>query len=145
MFFQRYYLQCLSHASYVIADEETKEAVVVDPRRDIDIYVDDAKQARIHNQARDSHALPCRLRSRPHRTAEQIRRTNLPRSSSGGGVRVSRAGRRRRDSIRRHSTRDALETPGHTPEGLSLRRVSTWRKRPTNLTRCSRATRYVPG
>ena len=43
MFLQRYYLECLSHASYMVADEKTKVAAVIDPRRDIDIYVEDAR------------------------------------------------------------------------------------------------------
>lgn len=42
MFFRQYYLGCLSHASYLIGDEATGRAVVVDPQRDVDGYVDDA-------------------------------------------------------------------------------------------------------
>lgn len=42
MFFKQYYLACLSHASYMIADEESGAAIVVDPQRDIDEYVHDA-------------------------------------------------------------------------------------------------------
>ncbi len=42
MKFTQYYLDCLSHASYLIGDETTGRAVVVDPRRDIDEYVRDA-------------------------------------------------------------------------------------------------------
>jgi hydroxyacylglutathione hydrolase len=44
MIFTQYYLDCLSQASYLIADEDTKQAVVVDPRRDIREYVDDANE-----------------------------------------------------------------------------------------------------
>ncbi len=44
MYFQRYYLECLSHASYMVADEETGIAAVIDPQRDIDIYVEDARE-----------------------------------------------------------------------------------------------------
>ena len=40
---QQYYLACLSHASYMITDEKTKTAAVVDPQRDIDQYLADAK------------------------------------------------------------------------------------------------------
>ncbi|MFN7812555.1 MAG: MBL fold metallo-hydrolase, partial [Planctomycetia bacterium] len=39
---QQYYLSCLSHASYMISDERTKTAAVVDPQRDIDQYLADA-------------------------------------------------------------------------------------------------------
>lgn len=42
MYLQRYYLECLSHASYMVADEKTGIAAVIDPQRDIDIYVEDA-------------------------------------------------------------------------------------------------------
>src|SRR6202451_4016864 len=39
MIFKQFYLPCLAHASYVIGDEETGTAVVVDPQRDTDQYV----------------------------------------------------------------------------------------------------------
>src|SRR3954466_6721543 len=42
LIFQQYYLACLSHASYLIGDESTGRAVVVDPQRDVDGYLDDA-------------------------------------------------------------------------------------------------------
>ncbi len=45
MKFTQYYLDCLSQASYLIGDETTGRAVVVDPRRDIDEYVRDATAA----------------------------------------------------------------------------------------------------
>ena len=43
MKFQQYYLECLSHASYLIGDETTGRAVVVDPQRDISQYLSDAE------------------------------------------------------------------------------------------------------
>ncbi len=43
MFFRQYYLGCLSHASYLIGDESTGRAVVVDPQRDISQYLNDAR------------------------------------------------------------------------------------------------------
>ncbi len=45
MILTQYYLDCLSQASYLVADETTRLAVVVDPRRDIDDYLADAKEA----------------------------------------------------------------------------------------------------
>lgn len=42
MIFTQYYLDCLSQASYLIADETSGQAVIVDPRRDIEEYLDDA-------------------------------------------------------------------------------------------------------
>ncbi len=44
MILKQYYLGCLAHASYLIADEETRAAVVVDPQRDIEQYLEDARQ-----------------------------------------------------------------------------------------------------
>lgn len=44
MILEQYYIECLSHASYLIGDESTGRAVVVDPRRDITEYLDDAKR-----------------------------------------------------------------------------------------------------
>ncbi|MFD6673296.1 rhodanese-like domain-containing protein [Rhodococcus zopfii] len=44
MILEQYYIECLSHASYLIADESTGRAIVVDPRRDIGEYLDDAKK-----------------------------------------------------------------------------------------------------
>ncbi len=43
MFFRQYQLPCLSIFSYLIGDEATGRAVVVDPQRDITGYLDDAE------------------------------------------------------------------------------------------------------
>jgi glyoxylase-like metal-dependent hydrolase (beta-lactamase superfamily II)/rhodanese-related sulfurtransferase len=37
--FEQFYLDCLSHASYLVGDESTGRAVVVDPQRDVAIYL----------------------------------------------------------------------------------------------------------
>lgn len=44
MILTQYYLGCLAHASYMIADAQTSTAVVVDPQRDIEQYLNDAAQ-----------------------------------------------------------------------------------------------------
>jgi glyoxylase-like metal-dependent hydrolase (beta-lactamase superfamily II)/rhodanese-related sulfurtransferase len=44
MIFTQHYLDCLSQASYLIGDETTGHAVVVDPRRDIDDYLSEASE-----------------------------------------------------------------------------------------------------
>lgn len=44
MILEQYYIECLSHASYLIGDESSGRAVVVDPRRDIDEYLADARK-----------------------------------------------------------------------------------------------------
>ena len=40
---KQYYLGCLAHASYMIADDRTKRAAIVDPQRDVDQYIADAE------------------------------------------------------------------------------------------------------
>ena len=42
MYFAQHYLDCLSQASYLIGDTTSGQAVVVDPRRDVTEYLDDA-------------------------------------------------------------------------------------------------------
>ena len=51
MILKQYYLGCLSHASYLIGDEESHTAVIVDPQRDVAHYLDDAQ----HNSLRIRH------------------------------------------------------------------------------------------
>jgi hydroxyacylglutathione hydrolase len=45
LFLKQYYLNCLSHASYLVGDRSTGRAVVVDPQRDVQQYLDDATRA----------------------------------------------------------------------------------------------------
>jgi hydroxyacylglutathione hydrolase len=42
MIFKQYYLSCLAHASYLLGDETSSTAIVVDPQRDVDMYLADA-------------------------------------------------------------------------------------------------------
>jgi hydroxyacylglutathione hydrolase len=42
MILKQYYLGCLAHASYLIGDEASATAIIVDPQRDIHQYLDDA-------------------------------------------------------------------------------------------------------
>ena len=42
MILKQYYLGCLADASYLVADEASGVAAVVDPQRDVDVYVEDA-------------------------------------------------------------------------------------------------------
>ncbi|HEX7158692.1 MAG TPA: MBL fold metallo-hydrolase [Edaphobacter sp.] len=44
IFLKQYYLGCLAHASYLIADKTSRTAIVVDPQRDIQQYLDDAEK-----------------------------------------------------------------------------------------------------
>ena len=42
MYFEQFYLGCLAHASYLLGSRG--EAAVVDPQRDVDIYLHNAEE-----------------------------------------------------------------------------------------------------
>jgi rhodanese-related sulfurtransferase/glyoxylase-like metal-dependent hydrolase (beta-lactamase superfamily II) len=48
MILKQYYLACLAHASYLLGDESSSTAIVVDPQRDIEKYVADAEEFGLH-------------------------------------------------------------------------------------------------
>ncbi|MER7268853.1 rhodanese-like domain-containing protein [Micromonospora carbonacea] len=119
MLFTQYYLDCLSQASYLVADERTGRAVLVDPRRDIGEYLADAR----------AHGL----------TIEGVVNTHFHADFLAGHLEVAAAtgawigyGRRAETEypIRKLAdgerislgdvTLEIMETPGHTPESISV-------------------------
>lgn len=44
MILKQYYLGCLAHASYLLGDEESGTAIIVDPQRDVEQYLEDAER-----------------------------------------------------------------------------------------------------
>ncbi len=48
MILNQYYLGCLAHASYLLGDEASSTAIIVDPQRDIQQYLADAEQLGLH-------------------------------------------------------------------------------------------------
>src|SRR3954471_16372307 len=44
MILKQYYLNCLAHASYLLGDEASSTAIIVDPQRDIQQYLKDAAE-----------------------------------------------------------------------------------------------------
>jgi glyoxylase-like metal-dependent hydrolase (beta-lactamase superfamily II)/rhodanese-related sulfurtransferase len=119
MILKQYYLGCLAHASYMIADEDTGTAVVVDPQRDIDQYLDDAAkqgwQIRYvfltHFHA-DFLAGHLELRNRVGATI-----CLGARAEAEYAFRAFKNGDRLEFGTLRLQI---LETPGHTPEGISI-------------------------
>ncbi|GAA1072549.1 rhodanese-like domain-containing protein [Kitasatospora arboriphila] len=119
MFFAQYYLDCLSQASYLVADETTGRAVVVDPRRDIDEYLADAEAhgftveavVNTHFHA-DFLAGHLELAARTGAWIGYGRRaeTEYPIRKLADGERISLG----------DVTLQVMETPGHTPESISL-------------------------
>ncbi|MGH9225851.1 MAG: hypothetical protein ACRD2W_19155 [Acidimicrobiales bacterium] len=56
MFFRQVYLQALGHASYLIGSDETGEALVFDPQRDVRGYLEAARMRGLRiRHAADSH------------------------------------------------------------------------------------------
>src|ERR1700746_1850051 len=58
MIFTQHYLACLSHASYLIGDETTGRAVVVDPRRDVGVYLEEAGGRGLRIEPVINHPIP---------------------------------------------------------------------------------------
>ena len=119
MILKQYYLGCLAHASYVIADEETQTAVVVDPQRDIDQYLQDAEQWGVqirHVFLTHFHAdflaghLELRDRVGAHIYLGARAKAEYDFTPVKDGD-VLEFGRLRLG---------VFETPGHTPEGISI-------------------------
>jgi glyoxylase-like metal-dependent hydrolase (beta-lactamase superfamily II)/rhodanese-related sulfurtransferase len=116
---QRYYLACLSHASYMITDDKTKTAAVVDPQRDIDQYIADATAGGYtiahvfltHFHA-DFIAGHIELRDRAGATIHLGRRAEAE---------FECVHMKDGDVIEFGDVRlEIMETPGHTPEGISI-------------------------
>jgi glyoxylase-like metal-dependent hydrolase (beta-lactamase superfamily II)/rhodanese-related sulfurtransferase len=117
--FTQYYLDCLSQASYLVADEVTKQAVVVDPRRDVAEYLADA----------DAHGLTIVGVIDTHFHADflaghlelaavtgawigfgQRAEADFPIRKLVDGERIALG----------EVALEILETPGHTPESISV-------------------------
>src|SRR6185295_11494031 len=119
MHVQQYYLGCLSHTSYLITDAKSHTAAVVDPQRDIGQYLQDAAAAGCtirhvfltHFHA-DFLAGHIELRDRVGAAIYLGRRgvTEYPVTHVKDGDRIEFGDVRLQ----------ILETPGHTPEGISI-------------------------
>src|ERR1700751_2486222 len=119
MIFKQFYLNCLAHASYLIGDEQTGIAAVVDPQRDIGRYLEFAAEHTLHikhviltHLHADFVAGHLELRDRAGATIylgakAQAEYRFVPLADGS----VIEFGRLRLK---------ALETPGHTPESISI-------------------------
>lgn len=119
MYLKQFYLGCLAHASYLVGDEETRTAAIVDPQRDIDQYLEEARRRSFeirhvflthfhadfiagHLELRDRVGAQIHLGARANAEYEFV-----PAKDGDvlefGKVRLK-----------------ILETPGHTPESISI-------------------------
>jgi hydroxyacylglutathione hydrolase len=117
MYFQSFYLTCLAHASYMIGSDGI--AAVVDPQRDVDIYIEDAKQQGLKIAYVIETHLHADFVSGHRELAERTGATICMSAKAGAGFphRDVRDG----DKIEfGKCVLQFLETPGHTPEGICI-------------------------
>ena len=119
MIFEQHYLDCLSQASYLVGDERTGRAVVVDPRRDVADYLASAEE----------HGLRIELVIETHFHADFLSGHLELARATGAEIGVGAAGRPSfphrplHDGERIELGDVVLEvrsTPGHTPESISI-------------------------
>ena len=119
MIFKQFYLPCLAHASYIIGDEVTGTAAVVDPQRDIDQYISFAAE----------HALEIKHVFLTHLHADFVAGHLELRDRVGATIYLGAAAKagyaftpvRDGDILEFGRVRlKVMETPGHTPESISI-------------------------
>src|SRR5881396_2846602 len=119
MILHQFYLNCLAHASYLIGDEQTKTAAVVDPQRDIDQYLSFASE----------HGLAIKHVFLTHFHADFVAGHLELRDRVGATIYLGRAAKAEfaftpladGDRVELGRVRlQALETPGHTAESISI-------------------------
>ncbi|MGZ4871165.1 MAG: MBL fold metallo-hydrolase [Candidatus Angelobacter sp.] len=117
MYFEQFYLGCLAHASYMLGSEG--EAAVVDPQRDVEIYL----------KAADQQGLKIRHIFETHLHADFVSGHLELAKRTGAKIYIgAEAGATfphvpMRDGLQVRFGKlriTALETPGHTPEGICL-------------------------
>ena len=121
MLFRQYYLDCLSHASYLVGDTTTGRAVVVDPQRDVSQYLDDAAAAGLrierviethfHADFLSGHLeLAAATGAAISYGSAAAGRVEFPMETLDDGQRL----------VLGQVTLEIRATPGHTPESISV-------------------------
>jgi hydroxyacylglutathione hydrolase len=117
MYFEQFYLGCLAHASYLLASEG--EAVVVDPQRDVEIYL----------KAAEENHVAIRHIFETHLHADFVSGHQELAARTGASIYI---GAQAGATFPHIPVQDgfhlqvgkmritALETPGHTPESICL-------------------------
>jgi hydroxyacylglutathione hydrolase len=122
MYFKQFYLNCLAHASYLIGSDS--EAVVVDPQRDVDQYVEEAA----------AQNLKIKYVIETHLHADFVSGHRELAARTGAEIVF---GQQAAATIPHRAVKDGdelavgkvklriLETPGHTPEGICVLVIDT--------------------
>jgi glyoxylase-like metal-dependent hydrolase (beta-lactamase superfamily II)/rhodanese-related sulfurtransferase len=116
---KQYYLGCLAHASYLVGDEAGGMVAVVDPQRDVEQYLEDARE------------LGCRIGHvfLTHFHADFVAGHLELRERTGAAIHLGArakadyefASMRDGDTLELGRIRlEVLETPGHSPESISI-------------------------
>ena len=117
MYFEQFYLGCLAHASYMFASEG--EAVIVDPQRDVDLYL----------KAAEEHGVEIRHIFETHLHADFVSGHRELADRTGAKIYIGASAEAKfphvpvRDGFQLRVGKvrvEALETPGHTPESICL-------------------------
>src|SRR5262245_13610681 len=119
MILKQYYLGCLAHASYLIGDEESRTAVVVDPQRDIDQYLEDALKFGVQIL----HAVSTHFHADFVAGHLELRGRTGARSCLGSKAKAEYAFTALQDGALLEFGRvrlRVLETPGHSPVSICL-------------------------
>jgi hydroxyacylglutathione hydrolase len=117
MYFEQFYLGCLAHASYLLGSNG--EAVVVDPQRDVDIYL----------QAAEEHGLTIRHIFETHLHADFVSGHRELAARTGAAIYIGARAEAKFPHVDLHNDFElrvgrlllrVLETPGHTVESICL-------------------------
>src|SRR5262245_44215711 len=119
MILRQFYLNCLAHASYLVGDEESHTAAVVDPQRDVDQYIAFA----------EAHGLKIAHVLLTHFHADFVAGHLELRDRTGATIYLGAAAKAEYAFTPLHDGQSiefgrvrltALETPGHTAESISI-------------------------
>jgi glyoxylase-like metal-dependent hydrolase (beta-lactamase superfamily II)/rhodanese-related sulfurtransferase len=117
VYFEQFYLTCLSHASYMIGSEGV--AAVVDPQRDVALYVEEARK----NNLRIEHVIETHLHAdfvSGHRELAALTGARIY-LGARAGAKFPHLAVHEGDEISFGRCRIRfLETPGHTVESISV-------------------------
>jgi glyoxylase-like metal-dependent hydrolase (beta-lactamase superfamily II)/rhodanese-related sulfurtransferase len=117
MYFKQFYLACLAHASYLIGSDG--EAAVVDPQRDVDEYIAEAKANQLNIKYIIETHLHADFVSGHQELAKRLGATIV--FGQKAGASFAHQAVKDGDEIKLGKlTLRFLETPGHTPESICI-------------------------
>jgi hydroxyacylglutathione hydrolase len=122
MYFKQFYLGCLAHASYLIGSEG--EAVIVDPQRDVNQYLSEAET----NGLKIKYVIETHLHAdfvSGHRELAARSGAEIVFSEKAGATFPHRAVREGDELTIGKVVLRIIETPGHTPESISVLVIDT--------------------